>query len=205
MFYEPKNGHTLRENPLNAIVIPRPIGWISTISISGIPNLAPYSFFNAVAYEPPQVMFASTGNHRDGRFKDAVVDAQTTGEFVINIATARLSKKMNATAVPAPPDIDEFEYAGLTKAPSSIVKCPRVAESPLHLECKYTYSHNILSKYDNKPNIVVFGEVVGIHIDDEVIVEGLIDVLKVNPIGRLGYLDFVEVNNKFSMKRPLWP
>ena len=96
MFYEPKNGHTLRENPLNAIVIPRPIGWISTISISGIPNLAPYSFFNAVAYEPPQVMFASTGNHRDGRFKDAVVDAQTTGEFVINIATARLSKKMNA-------------------------------------------------------------------------------------------------------------
>ena len=205
MFYEPKNGHTLRENPLNAIVIPRPIGWISTISISGIPNLAPYSFFNAVAYEPPQVMFASTGNLRDGRFKDAVVDAQTTGEFVINIATARLSKQMNATAVPAPPNIDEFEYAGLTKAPSSIVKCPRVAESPLHLECKYTYSHNILSKYDNKPNIVVFGEVVGIHIDDEVIVEGLIDVLKVNPIGRLGYLDFVEVNNKFSMKRPLWP
>lgn len=205
MFYEPKNGHGLRHDPLNAMVVPRPIGWISTISISGIPNLAPYSFFNAVAYEPPQVMFASTGSHRNGRLKDAVLDAQTTGEFVVNIATKKISAKMNATAVPAPPDVDEFEYAGLTKAPSLIVKCPRVAESPLQLECRYLYSQNILSKSEDKPNVVVFGEVVGIHIDDAVIVDGIIDVLKVNPVGRLGYLDFVEVNNKFSMDRPEWP
>ena len=102
MFYEPKEGSGLPHNPLNAIVVPRPIGWISTLSAEGVPNLAPYSFFNAVAYTPPQVMFAATSNHQSGGLKDAVADAQTTGEFVVNVATWEMREQMNASAVPAP-------------------------------------------------------------------------------------------------------
>ena len=102
MFYEPKDGSGLPHNPLNAIVVPRPIGWISTLSAEGVPNLAPYSFFNAVAYTPPQVMFSATSNHQFGGLKDAVADAQATGEFVVNVATWELREQMNASAVPAP-------------------------------------------------------------------------------------------------------
>ena len=145
MFYEPKNGSGLPHNPLNAIVVPRPIGWISTLSAEGVPNLAPYSFFNAVAYTPPQVMFSATSNHQFGGLKDAVADAQATGEFVVNVATWELREQMNASAVPAPHEVDEFEYAGLTRAESRLVRCPRVAESPVHLECRYTRSLEVLS------------------------------------------------------------
>jgi flavin reductase (DIM6/NTAB) family NADH-FMN oxidoreductase RutF len=204
MFYEPKNGHDLPENPLNALVIPRPIGWISTLNSEGVPNLAPYSFFNAVAYTPPQVMFAATGCHMFGGSKDAVADAESTGEFVVNIATLELAEQMNASSVPAPHNTDEFEYSGLTKANSKVVKCPAVAESPVHLECRQTQSVSMLSNNANSPNIVVFGEVVGVHIDDGVIVDGRINFLKLGVIGRLGYLDFVAVNNVFSMNRPDW-
>lgn len=204
MFYEPKNGHALSHDPLGAIVVPRPIGWISTLSAESVPNLAPYSFFNAVAYHPPQVMFSATGNHRLGGLKDAVVDAQTTGEFVANLATWELKEQMNASSVPAPHDVDEFTYAGLTKQESMLVKCPHVAESPIHLECRYIQSLDMPSDDPNNANIVVFGEVIGVYIDDRVLVDGKIDFLKVRPIGRLGYLDFVEVNNVFSMVRPDW-
>ena len=137
-----------------------------------MPNLAPYSFFNAVAYSPPQVMFAATSNHRSGGLKDAVLDAQTTGEFVVNIATWELREQMNASAVPAPREIDEFEYAGLTKAESRLVRCPRVAESPMHLECRYTRSVEFLSNDAEDPNTIVFGEVIGVHIDERVLVNG---------------------------------
>ena len=145
MFYEPINGHNLASDPLNAIIIPRPIGWISTLSEGNIPNLAPYSFFNAVAYEPPQVMFAATSNHAFGGLKDAVMDAQNTGEFVVNLATWDLRVQMNDSAVPAPRDIDEFKYTGLTQEKSEIVRCPRVKESPVHLECRYIRSIDMLS------------------------------------------------------------
>ena len=204
MFYEPKNGVPLPHNPLNAIVVPRPIGWISTLSPKGVPNLAPYSFFNIVAYHPPQVIFSATSNHRFGGLKDAVADAQNTGEFVVNLATWDLKEQMNASSVPAPHEIDEFVYSGLTKAESTLVKCPHVAESPIHLECRYMQSLGILSDDPKDANTVVFGEVIGVHIDDHVLVNGEIDFLKVRPIGRLGYLDFVEVNNTFSMPRPDW-
>ena len=204
MFYEPRHGSGLSQNPLNAIVVPRPIGWISTLNSEGVPNLAPYSFFNAVAYRPPQVMFAATSHHTLGGLKDAVADAQITGEFVVNLATMALRDQMNSSSVPAPHDVDEFKYSGLTKMPGRLVKCPRVAESPVHLECRYTRSVPILSNDLDDSNIVVFGEVVGVHIDDQIIVEGRIDFLKLRPIGRLGYLDFVEVNNTFSMDRPVW-
>ena len=205
MFYEPKDGSGLPHNPLNAIVVPRPIGWISTLSAEGVPNLAPYSFFNAVAYTPPQVMFAATSNHQFGGLKDAVADAQATGEFVVNVATWEMREQMNASAVPAPREVDEFEYAGLTKAESRLVKCPRVAESPVHLECRYTKSLEVLSDDADNPNTVVFGEVVGVHIDDSVLVDGRVDFLKLRPVGRLGYLDFVEVDSFFTMPRPGWP
>ena len=185
-------------------MVPRPIGWISTLSAEGVPNLAPYSFFNAVAYSPPQVMFAATSNHRSGGIKDAVLDAQTTGEFVVNVATWELRERMNASAVPAPREIDEFEYAGLTKAECRLVKCPRVAESPVHLECRYTRSAEMLSNDSDDPNTVVFGEVIGVHIDERVLTEGRIDFLKLRPVGRLGYQDFVEVDSVFSMERPTW-
>ena len=205
MFYEPKNGSGLPHNPFKAIVVPRPIGWISTLSAAGIPNLAPYSFFNAVAETPPQVMFSASNNHKYGGLKDAVADALSTGEFVVNVATWDLREQMNASAVPAPHDVDEFEYAGLTKAESRLVRCPRVAESPLHLECRYTQSVELPSDVPGDPNTLVFGEVVGVHIDEKLLVDGRIDYFKVRPVGRLGYLDYVEVNNSFAMERPEWP
>ena len=204
MFYQIGKGTPDPFSTLNAIVVPRPIGWISTLSADGVPNLAPYSFFNAVAYSPPQVMFAATSNHRSGGLKDAVLDAQTTGEFVVNVATWELRKRMNASAVPAPREIDEFEYVGLTKADSRLVKCPRVAESPIHLECRYIRSVEMLSNDPEDPNTVVFGEVVGVNIDERVLADGRIDFLKLRPVGRLGYLDFVEVDSVFTMERPTW-
>ena len=204
MFYEIGKGTPDPFSTLNAIVVPRPIGWISTLSNQGVANLAPYSFFNAVAYSPPQVMFAATSNHRSGGLKDAVLDAQTTGEFVVNVATWELRERMNASAVPAPREIDEFEYAGLTKADSRLVRCPRVAESPVHLECRHTRSVEMPSNDAEDPNTVVFGEVVGVHVDDRVMEGGRIDFLKLRPVGRLGYLDFVEVDNVFRMERPTW-
>ena len=136
--------------------------------------------------------------------KDAVVDAETTGEFVANIATFELREPMNVSAVSAPHEVDEFEYAGLTKMDSEMVKCPRVAESPIHLECRYLRSVTMLTDDSDHPNTVVFGEVIGVHIDDGVVKNGLIDIETLRPIGRLGYLDFVEVNNSFSMDRPNW-
>lgn len=205
MFYEPKDGHGLPRDPLNAIVVPRPIGWISTVSEAGVPNLAPYSFFNAVAYRPPQVMFAATSGHQFGGSKDTVVNAERTGEFVVNLATSKLREEMNASAVPAPRDVDEFEYAGVTKSECRLVACHRVAESPVHLECRHTRTLTLPSEDVDSPNTVVFGEVVGVHIDDGALVDGQINFLAVRPIGRLGYLDYVEVDNVFSMERPSWP
>ena len=204
MFYEIDKESADSYSTLNAIVVPRPIGWISTLSEQGVPNLAPYSFFNAVAYSPPQVMFAATGSHSFGGLKDAVLDAQATGEFVVNVATWELREQMNASSVPAPREVDEFEYAGLTKADSRLVRCPRVAESPVHLECRYTRSVEMLTNDPDDPNTVVFGEVIGVHIDERVLTDGRIDFLKLRPVGRLGYRDFVEVESRFSMERPKW-
>ncbi len=204
MFYEIEKGSAESYGTLNAIVVPRPIGWISTLSEEGVPNLAPYSFFNAVAYSPPQVMFAATSRHSSGGLKDAVLDSQTTGEFVVNVATWELREQMNASSVPAPREVDEFEYAGLTKAGSRLVRCPRVAESPVHLECRHTRSVEMLSNDPDDPNTVVFGEVIGVHVDERVLTDGRIDFLKLKPVGRLGYRDFVEVDSRFSMDRPTW-
>lgn len=189
---------------LSALVVPRPIGWISTLGGGGIANLAPYSYFNGVGNDPPQVMFAATGSHDHGGLKDAVRDAQDSGEFVANLATWELREQMSASSVPAPPEVDEFEYAGLAKAPARLVGCPCVAESPVHLECRHIRSVELDCNAPGETNVVVFGQVVGIHIDDRVLTGGRIDFLKLRPIGRLGYQDYVEVNNAFAMQRPRW-
>ncbi len=203
MFYEPKDGHGLPDNPLGAIVTPRPIGWISTLGATGVANLAPYSFFNAVAYDPPQVMFAATTSHAFGGLKDSVTNAETTGEFVVNLVTHDLREQMNASAVAAPSDIDEFEYAGLSKASSYVIQTPRVAESPAHLECRFVTRVDLPTD-NGDPNVVVFGQVVGVHIDDRYLVDGRVDTVGMRPIGRLGYIDYVEVGEAFSMERPVW-
>ncbi len=203
MFYKTTADHGLPQNPFNALVVPRPIGWISSVDAAGNTNLAPYSFFNAVAYDPPQVLFAATSNHAFGGLKDSVKNIQETGEFVVNLATWELREQMNQSAVAAPSDVDEFEYAGLSKAPGKLVAPPWVEQSPAHLECLYTQTVELPADPGNT-NTVVFGKVIGIHISDRALVGGKVDLQKIQPIGRLGYQDYVRVVDIFSMDRPTW-
>ncbi len=205
MFYEPKDGHNLPHNPFNALVLPRPIGWISSLNKEGVANLAPFSFFNGVSYFPPQVMFSSTGTHEQGGLKDTVRNIEETGEFVVNMATFPLREAVNMTSIPAPHDEDEFALAGLEKAASNVVNVPRVAASPAHFECKHIQTLELPTAQEGKPNLVVFGEVVGIHIKDEMLVDGLVDMKAMEPISRLGYKDFAKLGDLFSMERPNWP
>jgi flavin reductase (DIM6/NTAB) family NADH-FMN oxidoreductase RutF len=206
VFYEPRSGHGLPQNPFNGIVLPRPIGWISTLDEQGAVNLAPFSFFNAVAYVPPQVMFATTGPHaQDGAHKDSMRNALATGEFVANLATWPLREAVNTTSTPAPHGVDELALAGLTPVPSRIVAPPRVAESPVHLECRVTTHVELPTPDPDDPNTVVFGEVVGVHIADDVIVDGIVDVTRLDPIARLGYREYARVRDVFTMTRPDWP
>lgn len=205
MFYKTDTPHGLPHNPFNAIVVPRPIGWISSMDAAGNVNLAPYSFFNAVAYVPPQVMFSATGAHdQDGLLKDSVRNIEETKEFVVNLATWDLREAVNASSVNAPHGTDEFGYAGLTKMASETVKPPRVAESPVHLECVHVQTVNLPDEGNNGPNTVVFGRVTGIHIDESVLTNGMVDYAKLQPIGRLGYKDYVRVTESFAMDRPVW-
>lgn len=205
MFYRTDESHGLPHNPFNAIVVPRPIGWVSTVDADGAVNLAPYSFFNAVAYYPPQVMYASTGNHAQGGLKDSVSNIKETGEFVMNLATWPLREKVNISSAPAPHGIDEFQLAGLTKAPSRLVAPPRVAESPVNMECRLVEVVELLSDDPDSPNLVTFGHVVAVHIADEVIKDGRVDIDRLQPISRLGYKDYGRVTGVFSMTRPGWP
>jgi flavin reductase (DIM6/NTAB) family NADH-FMN oxidoreductase RutF len=202
MYYDPRrNDHGLPHSPFNALVVPRPIGWISTISRSGIVNLAPYSFFNIVSgYPPPFVMFAS--NPR----KDSQRNAEETGEFVANLATWDLREEMNATSADFAPAISEPHRVGLEMIPCRQVKPPRVARSPVALECKYSKTVELVTSDGKKsPSSVVIGEVVGVHIDDSLIVNGHVDVTRMKPIARLGYMDYCVVDSLFSIKRPSAP
>lgn len=200
MFYEPKDGHPLPRNPFKALVAPRPIGWISTRSPAGVANLAPYSFFNAVADAPPIVMFASNGFQPHGE-KDSADNAVATGAFAANLATWDLREAMNASSVAARPEEDEFALAGLTAEPCRLVAAPRIAESPVCLECR-TLQALELPAAEGGRNRVVFGEVLGIHIDEAILTDGFVDVAKLKPICRLGYLDYGVILETFSMQRP---
>ena len=199
MFYRPEDGHGLPHNPFNAIVTPRPIGWISTRDADGVRNLAPYSFFNAVAYVPPQVMFASTGTKpdQDGT-KDSVANIRATGEFCVNIVSEALKDAMNASSAMLPAESDEFEAAGLTAVPCETIGCDRVAESPANLECRLTQ----IVKLEGKSNFVVFGEVTGIHMRDDCLKNGRFDITTYRPLSRLGYRDYTVIRDLFELARP---
>ncbi len=199
MFYEPKNGHGLRHNPFNALITPRPIGWISTRSAEGADNLAPYSFFNAVAYTPPQVMFASTGSKpdQDGT-KDSVSNIRATGVFCVNIVSHALTQAMNETSGPWPRETDEFSRAGLEKSACETIACARVTAAPAALECELD---QILT-LKGKSNFLVLGTVTGIHIRDEVLRDGQVDVTLFQPLARLGYMDYAVIKEIFTLERP---
>ena len=203
MFYEPKNGYPFDENPFAALVFPRPIGWISTLSKNGIANLAPYSFFNAIAYEPPQVMFSATGFHSQGGLKDSIANVLSNNEFVVNLATKKLKTQVNQTSIDAPHGIDEFHVFKLKKRKSRIVEPPSIAESPVNLECRLFKKIDLKTKVKNQ-NTMIIGEVVGIHIDDKFIKKGKIDSLAMRAISRMGYAEYSEIYSKFLMERPKW-
>ena len=202
MFYEPKDGHGLPHAPFKSIVVPRPIGWISSVDAQGRVNLAPYSFFNAVASAPPIILFAPGGQHREGGLKDTIANVEATGEFVCNLATFATRDAMNTTSAAAPRSVDEFELAGLTPLPARLVTPPRVKESPIHMECRHLRTLELPSDNPDQPNHVVFGEVIGIHIDERVLIDGRVDVATIAPIARLGYMDYAVVEKIFTMNRP---
>jgi len=199
MFYacDARDRSILPHDPFKAIVAPRPIGWISSISATGAVNLAPYSFFNGINSRPPIVMFASEGR------KDSVRNIEETGEFVCNLVTWELREAMNETSAPMPAGANEMERAKLASAPSVLVKPPRVAAAPCALECKLirivqmeTHKHEPVDLH------VVFGEVVGVHIDDRFIVDGMLDTAALKPVARCGYDQYAVVESVFSMTRP---
>ena len=198
MFYDPRSEpHGLAHSPWTALVVPRPIGWISSLSDNGIANLAPYSFFNAVSGVPPFVMFSSAGR------KDSQSHVEATGEFVVNMAVAELKDALNLTSAPFEPGVDEFERAGLAKAACRNVSVPRVAASPVAIECVLNQVVTLTARDGKKvQSEVIFGEVVGIHIADEVIVDGMLDISRIRPLARLGYMDYAVIEEVFPMKRP---
>jgi flavin reductase (DIM6/NTAB) family NADH-FMN oxidoreductase RutF len=206
MFYETKTpgAHGMKHSPFKQLVVPRPIGWVSSLSNDGKANLAPFSFFNAVSDSPPMVMFSVNGAHVDGPYKDTLENVVTSGEFVVNLATWDLRAEMNASSANARRDVDEFELAGLQKAVSNLVKPPRVAAAPAALECKFHTAVMLPSNSPKVRNTTVFGHVVGVHIREDLIVDGLVDIAKVQPIARLGYMDYATVtpDRVFTMQRP---
>jgi flavin reductase (DIM6/NTAB) family NADH-FMN oxidoreductase RutF len=199
-FYEPRQGHGLPHDPFNAIVGPRPIGWISSLSGAGIRNLAPYSFFNAFNYVPPIVGFASIGA------KDTLRNVQETGEFVWNLATRPLAEAMNASCAAVGPEVDEFALAGLTPTPSRLVAAPRVAESPVAFECKVTQIIQLQqASGETVPTWLVLGEVVGVHIAAASLKDGIYDTAAAGHILRGGGpADYFSVGPEqlFQMHRP---
>lgn len=199
-FYRPAEGTGLPHDPFNAIVGPRPIGWISTVDATGIRNLAPYSFFNGFNYHPPIIGFSSIG------WKDSVANAEATGEFVWNLATRALAEPMNATSAAVAADVDEFDRGGLTAAPSREVMAPRVLESPVNFECRVTQLIRLADVDGGEVDSwLVLGQVVAVHIDREHLVDGVYDTYGARPILRAGGpANYAEIgpDDKFEMVRP---
>ncbi len=199
-FYEPQAGHRLAHDPLNSIIAPRPIGWISSLDRDGHRNLAPYSFFNAFNYRPPIIGFSSAG------WKDSVSNLEANREFCWNLVTRDLAGPMNATSASVPPGTDEFALAGLTPVPGRLVAAPFVAESPVNFECRVTDIHRIRTKEGREVDTwLVLGEVVAVHIDPALIDEGSYRTARAHPVVRGGGPgDYVEITEQamFVMERP---
>ena len=201
MFYETAtNNHSLPRDPFKALITPRPIGWISTVSREGICNIAPYSFFNAISEKPPYVIFGSGG------MKDSVRNIEETGEFVCSLSTYALRDQMNATSAEVPYGVDEFPLSGLTAVKSQMVAPPRVKESPAALECRHWKTIELPpAEPGGKPgNRAVIGLVVGIYIDDRVVKDGFVDTAMMQPLARLGYMDYswVTGDTMITINRP---
>lgn len=197
MFYDAiRNDHGFENDPFKALVAPRPIGWISTLSPEGIANLAPYSYFNAMAQSPHYVVFGSGGR------KDSIRNAEAAGEFAVNLATWELREQMNASSANAPPHVDEFELARLTKAPCRLIKAPRVAESPVCLECRLFKVIELPDDQGKVGDWLAIGRVIGIHIDERFIDNGRVNTAAMKPIARLGYSEYATVETAWRMRRP---
>lgn len=190
------NAHGLPNDPFKAIVAPRPIGWISSMARSGVPNLAPYSFFNAIAERPHYIVIGSSD------MKDSLTNIEATAEFVVNLATYDLREQMNISSARVAPDIDEFKLAGLTPAPSRFVKPPRVAESPTALECRLFQIVPLPDDNGDAKQWAIIGRVVGVYIDDRFIKDGRVDTAAMKPIARMGYSEYATVEKAWSMRRP---
>ncbi len=199
MFYEPKNGHGLPHNPFNALIVPRPIAWISTRGSDGTDNLAPYSFFNGAAYDPPQVMFASTSSKSDRELgKDTLDNINATGVFCIHMVGDTLTDAMNLTSGSYPRDVDEIALADLERVECNTIAAARLPAAPAALECKLTR----ITRLPGDENLVCFGEVTGIHLHDDCMVDGVFDITLARPLARLGYRDYTVVTDKFTLNRP---
>jgi flavin reductase (DIM6/NTAB) family NADH-FMN oxidoreductase RutF len=202
MFYETDgNQHGLPHDPFKSCIVPRPIGWITTLSRAGIINLAPYSFFNGVASEPPMVMFAANGPPARPD-KDTLKNCEETGEFVANMATWALREQMNRSSAPVAAEVEETALAGLDTEPAVLVKPPRVKAAPIHLECAVHQVVDLPCTALGGRNAMVLGRVLGIHIRDEVLRDGLVDLAGIKPIARLGYMDYTVIQTIFPMTRP---
>lgn len=205
MFYTTEEGpqaRGLQHNPINALVAPRPIAWVSTVDLKGRVNLAPFSYFNLVSADPPIVLFAPNDKDARGTAKDSFRNVQETGEFVVNVVPSRLRFEMNLTSAELAHGENEFLIAGLTEVQSVMVKPPRVAESPAALECRVCQIVALPHRSGGRRSHAVFGEVVGVHIDDKVIQNGVVDTLKIAPIGRLGGSEYTAVHQIEIIHRP---
>ena len=190
MFYRPQDGHGLPHSPFSAICAPRPIGWISTRAGLG-DNLAPYSFFNAIAYGPPQVMFA-------GSMKDSIANVQDTGVFAVNLVEAAMMAAMNASSAAWPRGVDEFARAGVTKAECATIDCPRVADAPATLECQMLQ----LIPLKGGADFMVIGEVTGVHLREDCLNNGRFDITRFGLVSRLGYRDYAIIRDAVTLDRP---
>jgi len=205
MFYDPREGlkpDPLTHNPVNALVAPRPIGWIGTSAADGNVNLAPYSYFNVFAADPPSVAFGPSSKDAEGTPKDSLANVREVPEFTVSIVSRKLADQMNQTSADYERGVSEFEQTGLTTAGSRLVTPPHVGEAQAVLECRVFDIHPLPRRSGGKQSHLVVGEVIGIHIDDGLIVDGKGDTLAFEQVSRLGYFDYSVVNNLFEMPRP---
>lgn len=203
IFYEPgtHKQHGFRHDPFKSFVSPRPIGWIGSVDAEGRTNLAPYSFFNAMASNPPVVVFGS-GSLGDGTKKDSQRNIEETGEFTCSIVSHALREAMNETSAHLPHGEDEMQRAGLTGAPSTMVRPLFVADAPVALECVYMQTVELPCSAAPQRNFAIFGQVVGIHVDESIVADGMVDVTRYQPVARLGYFDYTTVSEIYAMARP---
>jgi flavin reductase (DIM6/NTAB) family NADH-FMN oxidoreductase RutF len=202
VFYKTSEPHGLPHDPFKSCVAPRPIAWVSSLHPDGTINLAPYSFFNALTSDPPMVMISFNGYHQHGGEKDTLYNIKARGEFVVNMVPLELKEAMNVTTANVASEIDELALAGLTTEPSELVKPPRVKESPIHLECEFYQEIELPCTLPNSINTMIIGTVLGVHISERVLVDGLVDLSRIKPLARLGYMQYTAVDELFAMNRP---